>query len=280
MIRMMGGMWIWLVIAAAPAWGQSVLLMRADTLREEPYTDAAAVAPAAAGDNVRIVEQKGAWFKVEAAGKRGWVRALNLKTLGATPMRAEGVAALQTGREARGGVVVPLAVRGLKPLGPAGQVLRQVFDARGQQQTVRVSAMQVEGAPMIRVDANRSGFLYLFIASDTGDAIQCLYPNAAQPDNDYRAGHSVSIPGSGSLLAGAMITKGARDSRGGVKLLALVSAKPVDLLLPDKEMEGGLFRVTVHPASRGELVRALSSGCTETSCSGYDAAMIDVPSRN
>src|SRR3974390_2403589 len=100
-------------LITVPAFAQDAVLMRADTLRAEPYADAQAVAQAAAGDSLRVVEQKGTWSRVESNGHRGWVRGLNLRLSGALPVKAEGVAALQTGRQAKGGIAVPLAMRGI-----------------------------------------------------------------------------------------------------------------------------------------------------------------------
>src|SRR5437879_2718230 len=99
---------------AAPAIAQTAVLLRADTLRAEPYADAAPVSPAAAGDAVRVLERRGSWSYVEAGGGKGWLRALNLRSEGAAALKREGVLAIETGRKAQGGVSVPLAVRSVK----------------------------------------------------------------------------------------------------------------------------------------------------------------------
>jgi len=253
-----------LVLAAGPSWAQNAVLVRADTLRAEPFADAGTVASVSAGENLRIVEQKGTWSLVELGSKRGWVRALNLKTAGAAPIKAEGVAALQTGRQAQGGISVPLAVRSLSIGGQAGQLFKQLADRRDVARPVRVSAGQsTDGSLRVSVDANGAGYAYVFSANDAGDSLQCLYPNAAQPDNEYAPGKPLSIAAAGPM-------------REGVRILAIVTDRPLDLALPDKEADGPLFRVPVSAANRGQLAAALSGGCAGPNCAGYGAAMAEV----
>lgn len=253
-----------LVLAAGPSWAQTAVLVRADTLRAEPFADAGAVAPVSAGENLRIVEQKGTWSLVEVGSKRGWVRALNLKTVGAAPIKAEGVAALQTGRQAQGGISVPLAVRSLNTGGQAGQLFKQLFDRRDIARAVRVSAGQsADGSLRVSVDANSAGYAYVFSAGEAGDSLRCLFPNATQPDSDFSPGKPISIAATG-------------QAREGVRILAIVSDRPIDLALPDKEAEGPLFRVPVNAANRGQLAASLSGGCSGANCMGYGAATAEV----
>ena len=96
-----------LLIVSLPLWGQNATLLRADTLRAEPFSDARPVAQAVAGETVRLLERKGTWASVEAKSERGWVRLLNLKT-DTAPQKTESALALNTGREAHGGTAIPL----------------------------------------------------------------------------------------------------------------------------------------------------------------------------
>ena len=101
---------------AAQNAAQSAAVLRADTLRAEPFADAKAVAEVPAGGKLQLLERKGTWANAEYQGRRGWLRALNIKSDSAAPVRSEGVLALQTGRAAQGGgVAVPLAVRSGRP---------------------------------------------------------------------------------------------------------------------------------------------------------------------
>ena len=115
--------------AAAAATGAAVL--RADTLRAEPYADAKAVVEVPAGGKLQLLERKGTWANAEYQGRRGWLRALNLKADGAAAIKAEGVLALQTGRAAQGGgVAVPLAVRSARPPRHAAILLDDLYERR------------------------------------------------------------------------------------------------------------------------------------------------------
>ena len=258
-----------LIMAASPAMAQTAVLLRADTLRAEPFADAKPVAQAAAGDSFRIVEQKATWSLVEKNGQRGWVRGLNLKSAGSAPVKAEGVAALQTGRQVQGGLAVPLAVRGIGPVGAASQMFKQLFDRRDRALPVRVSAGQsADGSLKVTLDSSRSGYAYVFLAGE-GNTIRCLYPNAAQPDADFAAGKTLSISDN-------VARDPAGRTREGVKVLALLTERPIDLALPDKEVEGALFQVRITAANNAQLATALSGGCAAANCPGYGAALSEV----
>lgn len=62
--------------AAAAEKGQ---IIRAGDLLAQPFIDAASTAKLTAAQSVTIVERRGAWVSVQAAGKTGWVRLLNLR---------------------------------------------------------------------------------------------------------------------------------------------------------------------------------------------------------
>ncbi|UVO55654.1 hypothetical protein [Sphingomonas sp. SUN039] len=62
--------------AAAAEKGQ---IIRAGDLLAQPFIDAASTAKLTAAQPVTIVERRGPWVSVQAAGKTGWVRLLNLR---------------------------------------------------------------------------------------------------------------------------------------------------------------------------------------------------------
>ncbi len=64
---------------AAAAASERALVIRAGDLMAQPFIDAAKVAPVAAGQPVVIVQRRGGWVNVQANGKTGWLRALNLR---------------------------------------------------------------------------------------------------------------------------------------------------------------------------------------------------------
>jgi hypothetical protein len=68
-----------LPLAAAPPPPERALVIRAGDLMAQPFIDAAKVAPVSAGDPVVIVARRGGWVSVQANGKTGWLRALNLR---------------------------------------------------------------------------------------------------------------------------------------------------------------------------------------------------------
>jgi uncharacterized protein YgiM (DUF1202 family) len=241
-----------LLLAVAPAFAQNAVLLREDSLRTEPFADAKAVAKVAAGAAARVVERKGSWSLVESDGKKGWVRGLNLKIEGAAKQKAEGVLALETGRQAKGGVAVPLAIRAVPMYGPAATLMGELFDKRDASRTVKLAATPMkDGTLRLELQSPRQGYAYVFMAAARGDALQALFPNAAQPDNDLRAGRKLALPGRGWRV---------QPPEGKVSLLAIVTDAPLDLALPDKLADGPLFRVSVSDQNRGEIAAALGSG--------------------
>jgi len=107
-------------VDGAAARGERLMLARDDTLRQEPLATARAVANLRAGHNLTGFERKGFWRRVEGLrGQVGWVRLSSLRSPSARPMET-GLAALSTGREASGNVVLTSGTRGVakrqKPL--------------------------------------------------------------------------------------------------------------------------------------------------------------------
>lgn len=77
-----GLMLLVLTLAAAPAMAapqERALVIRAGDLMAQPFIDAAKVAPVAADQPVIIIERRGGWVNVQANGKSGWLRTLNLR---------------------------------------------------------------------------------------------------------------------------------------------------------------------------------------------------------
>jgi hypothetical protein len=54
-------------------------IIRAGDLLAQPFIDAASTAKLTPAQPVTIVERRGPWVSVQAAGKSGWVRLLNLR---------------------------------------------------------------------------------------------------------------------------------------------------------------------------------------------------------
>jgi len=104
--------------------GERLVLARDDMLRQEPVATARAVANLRAGHNLTGFERKGFWRRVEGLrGPSGWVRLSSLRSPSARPVET-GLAALSTGREASGNVVLTSGTRGVvkrqKPLTAEG----------------------------------------------------------------------------------------------------------------------------------------------------------------
>ncbi len=72
------------------------LIIRAGDLLAQPFIDAANTGKVAPAQQVTIVERRGAWVNVQAGGKSGWVRLLNVRLEPAT-----GLASLSKPQSAR-----------------------------------------------------------------------------------------------------------------------------------------------------------------------------------
>lgn len=95
------------------------LVLRAGDLLAQPFIDAAKSGPLTANQPVTILQRRGAWANVEAGGKTGWVRVLNLRLEpaaarpgGARPSGSSGnpLSLLQTGSSGR---TVTTGVKGM-----------------------------------------------------------------------------------------------------------------------------------------------------------------------
>lgn len=96
------------------------LVLRASDLLAQPFIDAAKSGPLTANQPVTIIQRRGAWANVEAGGKTGWVRVLNLRLEpgaagaarpgGARPSGGNPMSLLQTGSSGR---TVTTGVKGM-----------------------------------------------------------------------------------------------------------------------------------------------------------------------
>lgn len=103
-----------LLLLPASAQAESGTVLKDDTLRAEPFADAKNAGAVKRNEKVNILEKKGAWLKVTAGKKTGWVRLLSVKR-GAAGQgnEAAGVLSLASGRAGTGQVVSTTGVRGL-----------------------------------------------------------------------------------------------------------------------------------------------------------------------
>ncbi len=65
--------------ATAAGAAERALIIRAGDLLAQPFIDAASTGKLAPAQPVTIVERRGPWVNVQAAGKTGWVRLLNVR---------------------------------------------------------------------------------------------------------------------------------------------------------------------------------------------------------
>ncbi len=103
------------LLALSPARAvETGTLIKADTLRAEPFGDAKAVVTLATGVKVDILQKNGGWLQVKSAKGKGWVRMLSVRrATAAKPSGATGVLALASGRAGTGKVVATTGIRGL-----------------------------------------------------------------------------------------------------------------------------------------------------------------------
>lgn len=98
------------------AWAaESGVVLKAEALRKEPYTDAGEVAILNAGEKVSILKKNGGWLNVKSAKATGWVRMLSIRKGEARQARnaADNLKSLSTGRAGKGQVVATTGIRGL-----------------------------------------------------------------------------------------------------------------------------------------------------------------------
>lgn len=90
------------------------VLIRADVLRDKPFIDAAKVDKLAANAPVTIAARQGGWVQVDASGKSGWVRMLNVRLAGGGSGGGSGLlAASSVYRTGSSGTQVTTGVKGL-----------------------------------------------------------------------------------------------------------------------------------------------------------------------
>lgn len=88
--------------------------LKADTLRAEPFSDAKTLGTFAKGENVDILNKKGAWLQVKTKKNTGWVRLFSVKRGAAsTSNQAKGVIDVASGRAGSGQVISTTGIRGL-----------------------------------------------------------------------------------------------------------------------------------------------------------------------
>lgn len=101
---------------AGGAWAaESGVLAKAGELKQEPFADAATVAELPAAAPLEVLARQGAWMKVTADGKTGWVRLLSVRLSGAPAKAGEsGLAkAANVALSGSSGTAVATGVRGL-----------------------------------------------------------------------------------------------------------------------------------------------------------------------
>lgn len=102
-----------LTVAATAESGSTI---KDTPLMEKPFSDAKTLANLPARTNVEIMERKGGWTRVKAAGKLGWVRMLNVRVgqaQAAGKTSPQDVTALATGRSGSGNIAATSGIRGL-----------------------------------------------------------------------------------------------------------------------------------------------------------------------
>lgn len=87
-------------------------VIKMDSLRAEPYTDAKTVGSLNKNDSVEIITKKGAWLRVKSKKSTGWVRLLSVKR-GATSNSGSAFSDVASGRTGTGKVVSTTGIRGL-----------------------------------------------------------------------------------------------------------------------------------------------------------------------
>jgi hypothetical protein len=277
-------MWFLCVICIAPqaqAQGQiqTATLLRADAMRTEPYTDSMEIASLAPGAKVTLLERKGTWARVSREGSTGWLRGLNLKADDARGLIADGVLALSTGREGRGGIAVPLGIRAPGP-GPGLQVFEDLFQHRDKDRRVTLSARKTEyrigkDAIELSLASERGGFAYVYMVDRRAGVIHCLFPNADAHENQLAPGGTLRVPGGAAAYSPTV-------PRGELVFLAVVADTPLDLLLPEKQANGPYFSLPATAESRNPLAAALAgrlAPCANARCTDYGAASLVIDAK-
>jgi hypothetical protein len=88
--------------------------LKSDSMRFEPFADAKVTGTFNRGDNLEIINKKGAWLQVKAKSNTGWVRLLSVKRGAASSTnQTAGVLSAASGRAGTGQVVSTTGIRGL-----------------------------------------------------------------------------------------------------------------------------------------------------------------------
>lgn len=92
---------------------QTGTVLKADTLRAEPFSDAKTLSTVAKGDSVDIVTKKGAWLQIKTSKSLGWVRIFSVRQGASTSNQVKGVIDVANGRAGSGQVISTTGIRGL-----------------------------------------------------------------------------------------------------------------------------------------------------------------------
>lgn len=104
--------------AASVAAGTPGTVLKDSPLLQQPYTDARRLATLKARTPVEVLERNGGWLRVNAAGKQGWLRLLNVRTgSGSAGNVGKDTAAVATGRAGSGNIASTSGIRGLDEAG-------------------------------------------------------------------------------------------------------------------------------------------------------------------
>ena len=101
--------------AASAAAAEQGVIIRAGDLMTQPFLDAPKAGPVAPNDAVTILERRGGWLRIDAGGRTGWVRMLNVRLASAGTARPAagggGITALL--RTGSSGKTVTTGVKGM-----------------------------------------------------------------------------------------------------------------------------------------------------------------------
>ena len=165
-----------LLFAAAPALAGPGELARDAELHAEPFRDAEVLTALEAGTALDVGERRGGWYRVEAAGRRGWVRMTRVRLRGdaATGEGDSGVdealGMLTTGRSGSSGVTVATGIRGLDEAGMVNaspdfaaldRLGRYAVDGRAAERFARtagLAASEIDYDPAAPEEQGGSGF--------------------------------------------------------------------------------------------------------------------------
>lgn len=91
------------------------VVLKDETLRKEPYSDAKQVGQLKAGEKITIVKKDGGWLNVKSKSAKGWVRMLSVRRgdLPKSKNVADSLKSLASGRSGTGHVVATTGIRGL-----------------------------------------------------------------------------------------------------------------------------------------------------------------------